>query len=101
MFEASKVLDINKMEVHTQLDSENEPMETESILHGDVNFDIRSKAEQFFLKFRCTFEKEVCSIFELFITDGIDMTELDNLSVDGSTDQRFEVSNSRQLWETG
>ena len=39
-------------EVHTQVDSTNGDMETESVLHDNEHTDILTKCEQFYLKYK-------------------------------------------------
>ena len=63
-----------------------EEIETESILHDNLDFDILKKAELFYTKFEGKEGKDVCASFDIFETNSIDMTKLDNLIFQKSKD---------------
>ena len=74
MLEATNHLE-NRNE-QTLVESENEEMETESVMHDN---NVLSICEQFFSKFKCTTRKDVYVLFEQFKTDGIEMNKIDLL----------------------
>ena len=61
-------------------------MDMNSILHDNDKTDILTNCEYFYLKFQGVFGKEVYSLFELFKTDGVDMTKIDHLLMRKSKD---------------
>ena len=61
-------------------------METESILHDNLDFDILTKAELFYTRFEGKEGKDVWTSFDIFETNSIDMTKLDNLIFQKSKD---------------
>ena len=63
-----------------------EEMETESILHDNLDFDILTKAELFYTRFEGKEGKDVWTSFDIFETNSIDMTKLDNLIFQKSKD---------------
>ena len=79
---------VNNPVEDTQLESDGEieNMETESILHDNVYTDTLSKCERWYLRFNASNGKEVYSIFELFKTDGVDMSKVDHLIMQKSKD---------------
>ena len=56
-----------------------EDMETESILHDNLEFDILSDAELFYKNYEGKESKDVWTAFDIFETNSIDMSKLDNL----------------------
>ena len=79
LLEASRVLGVETNNDNTFVESDNEDMEMESIMHDNMNGDTWSKSEVLFLKFRADNWKEVYALFNQFKTDGVDMTKLDQL----------------------
>ena len=79
---------VNNPVEDTQLDSDGEieNIKMESILHDNVHTDTLSKCERWYLRFNASNGKEVYSIFELFKTDGLDMSKVDHLIMQKSKD---------------
>ena len=86
---ASKVVNNEVNMDNEQKECENAEMETDSVLHDDVNSDTLSKAEQFYLKFRGNSGKEVYCLFELFKTDGVNIDKINHLIMQKSKDFFF------------
>ena len=63
-----------------------EDMETESILHDNLEFDILSDAELFYKNYEGKESKDVWTAFDIFETNSIDMSKLDNLVFQKSKD---------------
>ena len=72
-------------EERTQVESE-VGMDMESILHDNDKTDTLTNCKNFYLKFQGVLGKEVYSSFELFKTDGVDMTKIDHLLMQKSKD---------------
>ena len=53
-------------------------METESFLHDNLEFDTLSNAEMFYKNYEGKEPKDVWAAFEIFETNSIDMSKLDN-----------------------
>ena len=54
-------------------------MEKETFLHEDLDFDTLSNAEIFYNRYAGKEAKDVWASFEIFETNSIDMSKLDNL----------------------
>ena len=63
-----------------------EDMETESILHDNLEFDFLSDAEFFYKNYEGKESKDVWTAFDIFETNSIDMSKLDNLIFQKSKD---------------
>ena len=63
-----------------------EEMDTESFLHDNLDFDTLSNAELFYTKYEGTEPKDVWTSFDIFETNSIDMSKLDNLIFQKSKD---------------
>ena len=61
-------------------------MDTESFLHDNLDFDTLSNAELFYTKYEGTEPKDVWTSFDIFETNSIDMSKLDNLIFQKSKD---------------
>ena len=57
----------------------NDVMETESFLHDNEEFNKLSNAELFYRNYKGKEPKDVWAAFEIFETNSIDMSKLDNL----------------------
>ena len=64
----------------------NDVMETESFLHDNEEFDKLSNAELFYRNYKGKEPKDVWAAFEIFETNSIDMSKLDNLIFQKSKD---------------
>jgi len=73
---------LERLEDGTLLQEEEEgkidDMETESVLHDNLEFDKLSNAELFYKNCKVTEPKDVWTAFEIFETNSIDMSKLDN-----------------------
>ena len=63
-----------------------EDMETESFLHDNLEFDTLSNAELFYKNYEGKEPKDVWIAFDMFETNSIDMSKLDNLIFQKSKD---------------
>ena len=64
----------------------NDVMKTESFLHDNEEFDKLSNAELFYRNYKGKEPKDVWAAFEIFETNSIDMSKLDNLIFQKSKD---------------
>ena len=60
-------------------EAHNDYMETESFLHDNEEFDKLSNSEVFYRNYKGKEPKDVWAAFEIFETNSIDMSKLDNL----------------------
>ena len=85
ILEASTLLGPDRNNQETVVASDKKEMDTgHSVLHDDASVDTLSKCEQFYLKFQATTGKEVCALFVQFETDGVNMSRLEQLSMQNS-----------------
>ena len=61
-------------------------METESFLHDNLEFDTLSNAELFYKNYEGKEAKDVWTAFDIFETNSIDVSKLDNLIFQKSKD---------------
>ena len=67
-------------------EAHNDDMETESFLHDNEEFDKLSNSEVFYRNYKGKEPKDVWAAFEIFETNSIDMSKLDNLIFQKSKD---------------
>ena len=67
-------------------EAQNDDMETESFLHDNLEFDTLSNAEMFYKNYEGKEPKDVWATFEIFETNSIDISKLDNLIFQRSKD---------------
>ena len=76
---ASKARGVETNNENALVESGNEDMETESVMHYNNSGDTWSESEVFLLKFKANSEKKVYALFKQFKTDDVHMAKLDQL----------------------